>query len=128
MSVSNIYGIYAAQLGAALLGGITRQSVVQDAEIKGEATSGEVFKRFVAMYAQRFAPSLTTMHVGSALTALGTMGLSIASLTGGFSLLAQKHAHRLDASHGHEPPEVQFPRGHPRPAIPIPYRTAATPP
>lgn len=92
MSVARKHGIYGVGVGATLLGGITRQSLSTNSDVQSEATSGEIYARFVALYAQRVAPGFTTRSIATALGACGPLGASLAGLSGGFCLYAQKHA------------------------------------
>lgn len=91
MAVTRKHGIYGVGVGATLLGGITRQSLVTNSEVKSEASSGEIYSRFTALYAQRVAPSFTTRSIASALNVCGALGVSIAGLSGGLAVYAQKH-------------------------------------
>lgn len=92
MSISRRHGLYAISFGTGLLGGITQQSIANNADIKGEITSGQVYARFLAMYAQKIAPGFTTQAVASALAIAGTAGASLAALTGGAKFYAQLQA------------------------------------
>lgn len=92
MSVLRKHGPYAVSIGATLLGGITRQNLVTGAQVQGEATSGEIYDRFAALYAAKVAPSFSTLNVAAALAACGALGTNIGGLTGGLSLYAQQHA------------------------------------
>lgn len=90
MAITRKHGIYGVGLGAVLLGGITRQNLATNSEVKGEASSGELYNRFIALYAQRLAPGFTTRSIATALGATGVMGLSLSSAA--LTLYAQKHA------------------------------------
>jgi hypothetical protein len=92
MTVPSKHGIYFVGLGATTLGGITRQSIATNTEIKGEASSGEVYRRWLALYSQRIAPTFTTHSIAAALDVCGAAGADLAAMTGGFCLYAQKHA------------------------------------
>jgi hypothetical protein len=92
MSVSRKHGLYAVGLGTGVLGGITQQSIANEAEIKGEITSGQVMARYLAMYAQKIAPNFATQAVATALGLCGTAGLSLGTLTGGMKFYAQQYA------------------------------------
>lgn len=85
------HGPYGVGLGATLLGGITRQSIATGTQVKAEPTSGEVWARIIAMYAQKVMPSFTTYNLATALGAAGVSGASIADMVGGLALYAQKH-------------------------------------
>jgi hypothetical protein len=84
------HGIYGISLGSTVLGGITRQDIATGSDVRGEATSGEVWAAIQALYAQQVSPSFATMAVGTALGLLGASGASIGTL-GGMTLYAQKH-------------------------------------
>ncbi len=71
MPVTRKHGPYGVDIGGTLLGGITRQSLVTGSQVQSEATSGEIYARFVAMYAQKIAPSFSTLNIASALNASG---------------------------------------------------------
>ncbi|HUX15039.1 MAG TPA: hypothetical protein VMW52_01115 [Phycisphaerae bacterium] len=90
MGMSTKHGLYGVKLGAALLGGITGQNVALENEITGEATSGEVYRRFLALYSQRVAPGFTTRAIAAALAACGPLGTDLA--TSNLEFYAQKHA------------------------------------
>ena len=96
MAVTRRYGIYSVGFGSGggstLIGGITKQSLSTGSTVKGEPTAGSVYPSFQSMTAQQPGASFDTLHVAAALDACGLQGLSIASLTGGFNLYAQKHA------------------------------------
>jgi hypothetical protein len=91
MSVTRKYGAYAVSLGGTLLGGITRQNLVTGTQIRQDATSGEIYARFQALYSQRLAPGFSTKNVAAALTATGIIGGSISGMTGGMLLYLQPH-------------------------------------
>jgi hypothetical protein len=92
MTVTRKHGLYAVTIGAATLGGITRQNIATGSEVRGEPSSGEVWARFQAAYAQKIAPGFTTHAIASALAAVGLTGWSLASHASGLILYAQKHA------------------------------------
>lgn len=92
MSVTRKHSLYAVGVGATLVGGITRQSIVTGSEVRSEASSGEIYARFQSFYAQKIAPSFTTRMISTALGASGALGASIAGLSGGLCLYAQAHA------------------------------------
>ena len=92
MGLQATHGLYFVGLGSTLLGGITRQNLGIESEIKGEPQSGEVFRRFLAMYSQKVAPGFSTTSIAAALTACGALGASLADMTGGLALYAQKQA------------------------------------
>jgi hypothetical protein len=91
MPVARRHSLYAININASLLGGITRQTIATGSEIKGEISSGQVYTRFLAMYAQKIAPGFTTRSVAAALTLCGAAGVDISTLSA-LCFYAYKHA------------------------------------
>lgn len=89
MSVSTKHGLYGVQIGATLIGGINAQNIDTGTEIRGEASSDELYARFQSMVAQKVAPGFTTMAISTAIGACGLTGVSMASSA--LTLYAQKH-------------------------------------
>lgn len=89
MSVATLHGIYAAKVGSATLGGITARAMRTASEIRQEATNGEVYARFNALYAQKPMAELSTRHILSGLAAVPLTGTAITS-GATFLLYAQK--------------------------------------
>ena len=85
------HGLYAVAFDSTLVGGITQQSIATGSDVRGEASSGEVYRRIVALYEQKIAPGFTTKAIAQALDACGPNGASIDDMAAGFSLYAQKH-------------------------------------
>lgn len=92
MGLQATHGLYFVGLGSTLLGGITRENLAIESEINGEPQSGEVYRRFLALYSQKVAPGFSTTSIAAALAACGGTGASLAGMTGGLALYAQKHA------------------------------------
>ncbi len=90
MGVGATYKGYAVEAGATLIGAITRQAVRTGTEVAGEATSGEVYRRFLAIIGQRPGAAFETKAIATALGAAGATGASIADMAGGLSLHAYK--------------------------------------
>ncbi|MGA2032852.1 MAG: hypothetical protein ABSG68_11380 [Thermoguttaceae bacterium] len=91
MSVTKKYGLYGVGLGAAVLGGITRQNLMTGTQIQSEATDGDVWARIQVLHAQKVAPGFTTLNAASALAACGPLGANIANMAGGMILYLQQH-------------------------------------
>lgn len=89
MSVTRKHSLHGVAVGATILGGITRQNLVTNTEIRNEATSGEIYARFQSLYSQRIAPSFSTYNIAAALTAAGTLGASLG--TSALALWTQAH-------------------------------------
>ncbi|OHB82796.1 MAG: hypothetical protein A2V98_25890 [Planctomycetes bacterium RBG_16_64_12] len=83
------HGLYAVKIGSTVLGGITQQNVVTAAEVRGEASSGEIYSRIQSLVSQGFTPSFSTLAIAAALGACGALGASLASAN--LILYAQKH-------------------------------------
>jgi len=111
MTVPNKHGLYCVGLGATTLGGITRQSLALGSEVRGEANSGEIYSRFLALYSQRQAPGFTTNALRTALTACGASGADVASMSGGMCLYAQKHADGSTRTSGSAHRKYAFTKG-----------------
>jgi hypothetical protein len=127
MSVSRKHGLYAIGLGASVLGGITQQNIANNADVKGEFTSGQVFARFMAMYSQKIAPGFTTQAIASALAASGTAGVSLATLTGGAKFYAQAYVQGGTRATGSSHRSYQFLAGILAPrTLSVPHQGNAT--
>lgn len=111
MTVTRKHGIYAITIGATTLGGITRQNIATGTEVRGEPSSGEVWARFQALYAQKIAPGFTTQAIATALAAVGATGWSLASHGSGLALYAQKHADGSTRASGSSHRKYQFTKG-----------------
>jgi hypothetical protein len=123
----NKHGLYAIGLGPTLLGGVTAQNLAVGSEVRGEATSGEIYARFKSLYAQRSAPSFSTHSIRTALNVLGALGANIASLSGGLALYAQKWADGGSRTAGSAHRKFAFDRGIVYPTrLEIPHQGDAT--
>ena len=94
MSVSATHTHYAIRLNdtsPTLIGGIIRQNIATGSQVNGEATSGEVYRRFLALYSQKVAPGFSTYAIATALAAIAPPGLNIGSLASGLDFFAQKN-------------------------------------
>lgn len=95
MPVTKRHALWAVYANSTLLGGITRQTIALGNEVKGEISSGQVYRRFLAMYAQKIAPGFTTRSIATALGLCGLSGVDISTLSA-FTFYAYKH--RLSGS------------------------------
>lgn len=93
MSVSRRHSLWAVEIGATVIGGITQQDLVPDNEIRNDATSGEVYNRFVSLVAQNPKFTFTSKGIAAALNASGMFGYSFGGHANGVRLYAQKHTH-----------------------------------
>ncbi len=94
MSVTATHTHYAVRLNdtvPTLIGGISRQNIATGSQVNGEATSGEVYRRFLALYTQKIAPGFSTFAIASGLTAIAPPGLNIGGLANGLDFFAQKN-------------------------------------
>jgi hypothetical protein len=66
MSLTAKHGLYFAGLGSTTIGGITRQSIAVNSDVNGEPNSGEVYRRWLALYAQKIAPGFTSNSIKAA--------------------------------------------------------------
>lgn len=127
MTIARKHGLYGVSLGASLLGGITSQNIVNNADVRGEITSGQVYARFLAMYAQKIAPSFSTNAVASFLAVCGTAGVSIATLSGGAKFYAQAYAQGGTRTSGSAHKSYQFLAGILAPrTLSVPHQGDAT--
>lgn len=111
MAVPSKHGLYFVGLGAATLGGISRQNLATGIELRGEANSGELYARFQALYAAKLAPGFTTNQLKAALDVAGTLGKNVADLAGGLCLYAQKHADGATRAAGANHRKYAFAKG-----------------
>lgn len=84
MTISQLHGLYAVKLGSTVLGGIRKRDLRTASEIRAEATSGDLFCRFGALYAQKPMASFSTLNIEQA---LGACALTGTALTSGAPLL-----------------------------------------
>ena len=92
MGVSNRFGLYGVQVGAAgtLLGGITRQAIRLDSTVRNEPRSGDVYTRFQSLVAQKPGASFSTEHIARAIDLISQTGYDLATETTGLILYSQK--------------------------------------
>jgi hypothetical protein len=90
MTVSKMHGLYAVKLGATVLGGVRSRALRTASDVRQMATSGEVYARFQALYAQKPIAEFATLNVAAGLDLCALTGTA---LTSGAPLLfyAQKH-------------------------------------
>jgi hypothetical protein len=79
MTVARMHGIYAVKLGATVLGAVGRRGIRTGSEVRQEATSGEVYARFQALYAQNPMAEFGTKAIAAALAACGLTGTALTS-------------------------------------------------
>jgi hypothetical protein len=79
MTVSRLHGLYAVKIGATTLGGIRSRALRTASEIRQMATSGEVYARFGALYAQKPAAEFSTLDLKNGLAACGITGTAMTS-------------------------------------------------
>ena len=79
MTVARMHGLHAAKIGSTVLGAIMRRAVRTGSEVRQEATSGEVYARFQALYAQNPMAEFGTRAIAAALAACGLTGTALTS-------------------------------------------------
>jgi len=99
MSVSRANSFYAVVVDTTVIGGITAQAANMGTEAPSEASSAEVWSRWVSMTAQNPRATFTTKAIVSLLDALATelpaadkYSCNIADMAAGLSLYAQAFA------------------------------------
>lgn len=100
MTLATKHGLYAVSIDSTVLGGITAQNLVTGSDVRSEQSSGEIYARIQALYAQKVAAGFSTRAIASALDACGYTGESIDDMTAGLSLYAQKHEHGASRAAG----------------------------
>lgn len=90
MTVSRMHNIHAVRIGATTIGGITRTALRTGTEVRQEATSGEVYARFQALYAQKPMAEFQTRSIAVALGACALAGTALTS-SAPFVMFAQKN-------------------------------------
>lgn len=94
MTVARIHSRYAVQTDVAdpsvpvLLGGITRQRIGTASDVRGEATSGEIYRRLQALYAQKPLVEFSSYAIADCLDEIGLTGAVVEN--GGMNYYAQK--------------------------------------
>jgi len=86
------HGLYAVEFDATLLPGITQCRVDTGTDVQGDATSGEVYNRWLSVYAQKPKATFASKAIASALDLCGLAGLDVSGLAAGLKLYAQMHA------------------------------------
>jgi hypothetical protein len=76
------------QVGSTVLGGITNVGSALGSQVRGEATSGEVYARVMAILAQKPSCQFTCEDIEAALSACGPLGTSLA--TNGLTLYGSR--------------------------------------
>jgi len=79
MSVDRMHGLYAVKVGATALGGIKRRAIRTASEVRSESTSGEVYHRFQALYAQKPMAEFSSKHIAAALDLCALTGTALTS-------------------------------------------------
>jgi hypothetical protein len=89
MTIARMHGIYAVKVGATVLGAVGRTALRTGTDVRQESTSGEVFARFQALYAQKPMAEFQTRQLAAS---LGVAALTGVALTSGAPLIvyAQK--------------------------------------
>lgn len=87
------HNLYAVELGATLIDGITSVGIPLGIETGADASSGEPYPRHRFFRSQRPRPTFDTLDINVALGVVGTMGVSISDLSGGVDLYAQQKQH-----------------------------------
>jgi hypothetical protein len=77
MTVNRLHGLYAVKCGATLIGGITKRSGRTNSDVRQEATSGDVYARFQALYSVKPMFEFSTKSVAAALDNIGLAGEQI---------------------------------------------------
>jgi len=91
MAVARRHGLWAVEVGSAIVGGITSHRVGTGTELVADETSGEVHNRFLGLMAQNPTAGFTTKQVSNALDQCGLLGTSLAVVSG-VKFYLQKHA------------------------------------
>lgn len=99
MSVSRAHSLYAVVIDSTVIGGITAQAVNMNTEAPSEASSAEVWSRWVSMTAQNPRATFTTKMIATLLDRLAAelptadkYSCDITELTAGLTLYAQAFA------------------------------------
>lgn len=86
------YGLFGVEIGNGNVLPITQQSLPPGTEVRSETSSGRVYPEFQAVVAQKSSASFSTLAIAAALDMVGLIGKDVSTLTGGFSMWAEKHA------------------------------------
>lgn len=90
MTVARMHNTHAVKIGAAVIGAIMRRSIKTGSEVRQECTTGEVFARFQALYAQKPMAEFQTRQLAVALGACALTGTALTSVAP-FLVYAQKN-------------------------------------
>jgi len=85
------HGLYAVEFDDSLLPGITKCRIETGTDVQGESTSGEVYNRWLSIFAQKPKADFETVAIASALDLCGLSGLDVSGLATGLKIYAQKH-------------------------------------
>ena len=92
MAVSRRHGKYAVVIDTTVIGGITAQNIATGSEVRGEATSDEVYNRFQSLVAQKPSASFSSLNVAAVLDAVALTGVDIDGLGAKLTMFAQAYA------------------------------------
>src|SRR5687768_712155 len=90
MTISRMHGIYGVKLGATVIGCIGRTALRTGSEVRQESSSGEVYSRFQALYAQKPMAEFQTRQIAAALDLCALTGVALTSAAP-LIIYAQKH-------------------------------------
>jgi len=79
MTVTLLYRPSAIAIDSTVIGDIESQDLALEHELGGEALSGELYRRFQALYHQGHTPGFSTRDVAAVLGQCGASGLSLAT-------------------------------------------------
>jgi hypothetical protein len=91
MTVARMHNLYAVKIGSTVIGAISKRGIRTGAEVRQQATSGEVFARFQALYAINAMADFETEQLAVALGACALTGTALTSAAP-FVAYAQKNA------------------------------------
>lgn len=91
MGVATKYTIFASEWDTDLLGGMTHQDIPINTELRGEASSGEVWPRMLCKVGDSRQYNFATYNIAAALDLCGLTGTDISTLTTGLKLYGQKY-------------------------------------
>lgn len=91
MTVARMHNIYAVKIGSTVIGGVSKRGIRTGSEVRQQATSGEVYARFQALYAQNPMADFETLQIATALGACALTGVALSSAAP-FVAYAQKNA------------------------------------
>lgn len=91
MTVARMHNLYAVKIGSTVIGAISKRGIRTGAEVRQQATSGEVFARFQALYAINAMADFETEQLAVALGACALTGAALTSAAP-FVAYSQKNA------------------------------------